>query len=107
VPLILFMMSYFAFTSGIPSLVNMAIGADGAQIYLVEPRNSTYTRRQCTGGVNIEREVIMKNQICGIPQDLWEQSEKGDSLELIGNKSLVGLSYERLRLIKQATPKAP
>lgn len=105
-PLILFMLPYFAFTSGIPSLINYAIGAEGAQIYRVESRNSTYTRRQCTGGVNIEHEVIMKNQICGIPEDLWKQIEKGDSLELIGNKSLVGLSYDSLRLIK-ASGSAP
>lgn len=101
-PPVIFIMSYFGFTAGIPALINDAIATQGSEIYRVESRNSTYSRRRCTGGVKIEHEVIMKNQVCGIPEDLWKQIDAGDSLELQGEKSIVGLRYTQLRLIKRS-----
>ncbi len=100
IPLPVFLMPYLAFTVGMPALLHEFVASEGNDSFLVESINSSYHDSKCTGGVNVDYGVFMKDEICGIPREIWNAISVGDTLQLIGMKSTFGLSYDHVRLIK-------
>jgi len=101
IPLVIFMLPYGAITKGIPSLIHEFIDSyNGYESFVVESKQVNYYKKRCTGGVDIDLNLFLGNKACGLPRDMWDEVSVGDTLVLIGKKSIFGLSYDKLRLIK-------
>jgi len=101
IALVLYIVSYISITLAMLALLHEFTASKGQQSFVVKSKSSSYHDRRCTGGITIEHKSFLKDKICGIPQDFWQDISKGDMLILMGKKSQFGLSYDRVKYIKK------
>ena len=90
----------------LPALIHKVVSKkEHTASFIVDYKNSEYLKRRphCNGGVYIHYNVLIKNQVCGIPRDLWQNIRAGDTLELTGTKSYFGFHYTRFQLRNKFT----
>lgn len=102
-PFVTFLLPYMGIRDGLPSILHKFVSSnDGYELFVVESKtdHDPYVRWRCTGRVMIDTHLFLNDRVCGVPRDMWEEASNGDTLKLIGTKSIFGLSYHKLSLIK-------
>lgn len=101
IPLVLFLIPYMSFTIGLPALLHQFVSNDGFSIYRVEYKYSHYDIRGCSGGVRVNNGGLMNIEVCDMPYNIWHGIKSGDDLLLSGQKSIFGLSYNKVLHMKK------
>ena len=95
------MLTVFAFSKGVPTVLHMATSQQGEMIVTVSKKPFSYSRKRCQGGVNLKNYTyFMNDEVCGLKRTHWGTVRPGDRIRLTGEKSMFGFSTEKYKILK-------
>jgi hypothetical protein len=108
-PVIVFFMMRTGVLEGTPAVLHhLAEHEEYIQILPVTSKGSSFDSRRgrCNGGVYVDDPALSDLRIfgdvriCGVRRDDWEEVDAGDTIRLIGERSVVGLAYQSYSITK-------
>jgi hypothetical protein len=92
------LLTTYLFVKPIPAFLNEMFGTYGSTLVYVEKH---YTNSNCSNGLIVENYgYILNDKICGLNIPQYGDLIKGDSLQIFGQKSFLGTSFEKYLILK-------
>lgn len=95
IPLLMFM----GICNGVPSVVHMLLPSEErAVVVTIDHKPSGYYNKGCNGEIFLQEFDGLFSAVCGIHKDDWQQLKDGQKILLIGQRTMIGFSYNGYRL---------